>query len=204
MNIRLLVRFLFFLSFFLPLSISEAQHLSKTTDDDNTKYTTVGNIAITVSNFGVIGTGFKTWPTQPSFQYPRGSGIEHLFIGGLWVGASTSFGLQVTTGAVDVSSIKSGQMSGFEFTTGINSKVVERSSLPDNQFYSPNAVSHQDFIADFTDTNTTNPKISITSQLPIILPSVLMYILKRMPSIIRLQIILSSSIIGLRMLAEKR
>jgi len=160
MNMRLLFRFFFFLPLLLPLVTTEAQHLSKTAVDDNTKYTTVGNIAITVSNFGVIGTGFKTWPTQPSFQYPRGSGIEHMFIGGLWVGASTSFGLQVTTGAVDVSSIKSTQQGGFEFTTGVDSKVIEKSSLPDNQFYSPDAVSHQDFIADFTDTNTTNPNVN--------------------------------------------
>ena len=157
MNIRSLIRFFFFLSFLLPLVTTEAQHLSKTTDDDNSKYTSVGNIAITITNFGVVGTGFKTWPTQPSFQYPRGSGIEHMFVGGLWVGASTVNGLQVTTGAVDVSSIKSGVMQGFEFTTGKDSKVVEKSSLPDNRFYSPDAVSHQDFIADFTDTNTTNP-----------------------------------------------
>jgi len=147
----------FILSFLLSSGITKAQHLSKTTGDDNSKYTSVGNIAITITNFGVIGTGFKSWPTQPSFQYPRGSGIEHLFVGGLWVGASTVNGLQVTTGAVDVSSIKSGVMKGFEFTTGIDSKVIEKSSLPDNRFYSPDAVSHQDFIADFTDTNTTNP-----------------------------------------------
>jgi hypothetical protein len=149
--------FLFLFSFTQLLFSQGNSPLAKYAIDDNTKYTNVGNIAITVTNFGVIGTGFKTWPTQPSFQYPRGSGIEHMFVGGLWVGALTSNGLQVTTGAVDVSSIKSGVMKGFEFTTGKDSKVVEKSSLPDSRFYSPDAVSHQDFIADFTDTNTTNP-----------------------------------------------
>jgi len=157
MNNKSLMRFFFFLPFLLPLITTEAQHLSKTTTDDNSKYTNVGNIAITVSNYGVFGNGFKLWPTQPSFQYPRGSGIEHMFIGGLWVGASTVNGYQVTTGAVDVSSIKSGVQAGFEFTTGKDSKVIEKSSLPDNAYYSPDAISHQDFIADFTDTNRTNP-----------------------------------------------
>ena len=162
MNNKLLIRFFFFLPFLFPLFTTEAQHLSKTTDDDNSKYTNVGNIAITVSNFGVFGNGLNDWPTtgfrQPSMEYPRGSGIEHLFIGGLWVGAMTVNGIHVTTGAVDVSSIAPGkQYQGFEFTTGVNSIVIEKSTLPDSRFYDPSAISHQDFIADFTDTNTINP-----------------------------------------------
>jgi hypothetical protein len=164
--------FLLFLFSFTHLLFSQNNSpLAKYAIDDNSKYTNVGNIAITITNFGVIGTGFKTWPTQPSFQYPRGSGIEHMFIGGLWVGAITSDGShRVTTGAVDVSSIKSGQMAGFEFTTGTDSKVVEKSSLADNRYYSPDAVSHQDFIAYFTDTNKTNPNLNnetITDHVPI-------------------------------------
>ena len=164
--------FLLFLFSFTHLLFSQSNSpLAKYAVDDNTKYTNVGNIAITVTNFGVIGTGFKTWPTQPSFQYPRGSGIEHMFIGGLWVGAITPDGShRVTTGAIDVSSIKSGQMAGFEFTTGKDSKVVEKSSLADNRYYNPDAVSHQDFIADFTDTNKTNPNQNneaITDHVPI-------------------------------------
>jgi hypothetical protein len=131
--------------------------LGKTAIDDNSKYTNVGNIAITVTNFGVIGHGFRLWPIQPSFQYPRGSGIEHLFVGGLWVGANTPNGIRVTTAAVDVGSLRSGAMRGFEFTTGVDSRVIERSSLPDNKYFHPDAISHQDFLADFSDTNTTNP-----------------------------------------------
>lgn len=137
-------------------SIAEAQGLSKTTVDDNSKFTNVGNIAITVSNYGVFGHGFRLWPQQPSIQYPRGSGIEHCFVGGLWVGASTPNGIRVTTGAVDVPSLRN-VAEGFEFTTGTDSRVIERSSLPDSRFFSPDAISHQDFIADFTDVNTTNP-----------------------------------------------
>ncbi len=132
--------------------------LSKPAGDDNTKYTSVGNIAITITNFGTLGHGFRLWPQQPSFQYPRGSGIEHMFIGGIWIGAyHPSNGIRVSTAAVDVSSLRPGAAEGFEFTTGIDSRVVERSTLPDNRFYLPGAVSHQDFVADFTDTNTVNP-----------------------------------------------
>ena len=157
MIVRLTVRFI------VPLLLStillDAQEvplrLGKATGDDNSKFTGVGNIALTVSNYGVFGHGFRLWPQQPSMQYPRGSGIEHLFVGGLWVGASTPSGVHVTTGAVDVPSLR-GVSEGFEFTTGVNSTVVERSSLADNRFYDPVATSHQDFIADFTDRNTTN------------------------------------------------
>lgn len=156
---RILLLTLFY--FTHPLFGQVIPPLAKSSIDDNTKYTNIGNIAITITNFGVIGNGFKLWPGQPSMQYPRGSGVEHLFVGGLWVGALTlNNGLRVTTGAVDVSSIKSGVMKGFEFTTGVDSRVIEKSSLPDSRFYSPDAVSHQDFIADFTDTNTTNPNLN--------------------------------------------
>ncbi|MDZ7623884.1 MAG: hypothetical protein U5J96_05475 [Ignavibacteriaceae bacterium] len=48
--------------------------------------TNIGNIGITVTNFGTYGHGFVLWPEQPSCQYPLGSGIEHLFDGGLYVG----------------------------------------------------------------------------------------------------------------------
>ena len=151
----ILLLLLFFSSHML---VSQVQvPLAKTSGDDNTKFTNVGNIAITVTNFGVIGHGFRLWPIQPSFQYPRGSGIEHLYVGGLWVGANTPNGIRVTTAAVDVGSLRPGAMRGFEFTTGVDSKVIERSALPDNKFFHPNAISHQDFLADFTDVNATNP-----------------------------------------------
>ena len=81
----------------------------KILDDDNSKFTNVGNIGLTVTNFGTYGHGFTQWPDQPSCEYPLGSGIEHLFDGGLWIGGFISNDEQgngrtgpfVTTGAVD-------------------------------------------------------------------------------------------------------
>lgn len=129
--------------------------LTKPTDDDNSKFTTVGNIGLTITNFGTYGHGFSLWPDQPSCEYPKGSGIEHLFDGGLWIGgfvrgSSTPF---VTTGAVDATSV-SARGGGFEFTNGQGQKVVERSSLFDSPFYQPTAISHQDFVMNYTDSNT--------------------------------------------------
>jgi hypothetical protein len=107
----------------------------------------------------VVGHGFRLWPQQPSFQYPKGSGIEHLFAGGLWIGANVptgpTAGIHVSTGAVDISALRNGAAPGFEFTNDSSSHVTERSTLSDSRFYNPIATSHQDFLADFTDRNTT-------------------------------------------------
>ncbi len=133
--------------------------------DDDTKFTTTGSIGLTVSNFGTFGDGFAIQsPTdQPSCEYPRSSGIEHLFVGGLWVGGKRDNGsIFVTTGARDIPSLRD-VAAGFEFTNSEDplDVVFERSSIIDNPFFSPEAISHQDFIADFTDSNTVVPGTTI-------------------------------------------
>ncbi len=128
--------------------------------DDESKYTSIGNIGLTVTNFGMYGNGFALWPQQPSCEYPLGSGIEHIFDGSLWVGGFIStdsighnrIGPFVTTGSVDASSVAT-RGGGFEFTNNPGSKIIERSSLLDSRYYDPDAVSHQDFVMDFVDTN---------------------------------------------------
>ena len=135
----------------------EDRTFPKILKDDN-KYTNVGNIGITVTNFGTYGHGFNLWPEQPSCQYPIGSGIEHLFDGGLYIGGFIRGvgGPLVTTGAVDAASV-SGRGGGFEFTNSVGNLVKERSSLFDSRFFSPSAISHQDFLMDYTDTNKVLP-----------------------------------------------
>ncbi|MGB5286983.1 MAG: hypothetical protein WBN42_00700, partial [Ignavibacteriaceae bacterium] len=133
----------------------EERRFPKILDDDNSRYTNIGNIGITVTNFGTYGHGFVLWPEQPSCEYPLGSGIEHLFDGGLYVGGFIRGvgGPFVTTGAVDASSV-SARGGGFEFTNSAGSLVKERSSLFESRFFSPSAISHQDFLMDYVDTNT--------------------------------------------------
>ncbi len=142
--------------------IGQEQRLLKTLDDDNSKYTNIGDIGLTVTNFGLYGHGFSKWPNQPSCEYPIGSGIEHIFDGGLWIGAyykSTGpngegriTGPWVTTGSVDASSV-SVRGGGFEFTNAPGSRVLERSNLVDSKFFSPEAISHQDLYCTYTDTS---------------------------------------------------
>jgi hypothetical protein len=149
---------------FMPPPGDNLQKLGKTLDDDNSKYTNVGNIALTVSNFGVYGTALRNLTQaghQPSCEYPIGSGIEHIFQGGLWIGgfkknaanSTSKAGPFVTTGAID--NAGGYGYSGYEFTDAKGSKEVQRSTLLDSKFYNPLALSHQDLIGDYTDTNYT-------------------------------------------------
>ncbi|MBC8424066.1 hypothetical protein H8E07_08070 [bacterium] len=67
-----------------------------------------GIIGLTITNLGYIGNGLSD-PGQPSCEYPLNSKVEHLFLGGLWVGAVTADGsIRVTTGAQDVSNLEAG------------------------------------------------------------------------------------------------
>lgn len=130
-------------SFYSPMDIQ---------DDVNNKYTNVGNIGLTITNYGTIGNGFVTFPNQPSLQYPKASGIEHLFVGGLWVGGIKDGAVRVSTAAVDVSSLNRSE--GFEYTNAPGQGITEKSSLQNSPNYRADAVSHQDFVSEFFDTNT--------------------------------------------------
>ena len=134
----------------------------KAMDDDESKFTNVGSIRLTISNFGTLGHGFNKWPFQPNCEYPAGSGIEHIFEGGLWIGAfAGGTGPHVSTAAVDVSSVRD-VAAGFEYTNAVGTRTEERSTLADSRFFSPDAVSHQDFVADFTDSNRVVPGTTVT------------------------------------------
>ncbi len=163
MRIKLFIVLSIFFAFaFTYLPNGGDKKLSKKLDDDSSKYTDVGEIGLTVTNFGMYGNGFALWPQQPSCEYPLGSGIEHIFDGSLWVGGFIStdslshnrIGPFVTTGSVDASSVAQ-RGGGFEFTNAPGSKIIEKSSLLDSRYYDPTAISHQDFIMDYSDTSIT-------------------------------------------------
>ena len=150
-SVTLLVFFILLTSAYTYLaSVSESRPLG-IQDDVNNLFTNVGNIGVTVTNYGTIGNGFVNFPNQPSCQYPINSGIEHMFLGGLWFGGIKDGIIHVTTGAVDVTT--GNRNEGFEFTTADGWGILERSSLQTSPFYRPDAVSHQDFVCDFFDTN---------------------------------------------------
>ncbi|HJY64335.1 MAG TPA: hypothetical protein VJ455_09280 [Ignavibacteria bacterium] len=140
----------YFLSIIITLLLFYSIALA---DDDVSKYTNVGSIGLTITNFGTIGHGFTLWPGQPSCEYPKGSGIEHLFDGGLWFGGIKNGVVRVSTGAIDASSANRGE--GFEYTNTSGQVITIKSSLTSSPYYSPDAISHQDLICEYIDTNTT-------------------------------------------------
>jgi len=129
---------------------------SSTAMDDITHFTDIGDISMTISNYGVYGTAFQI-EGQPSCEYPIGSHVEHLWMGGLWFGGEQAGQRKVTTGAIDAYP-DAAASEGFEFTTqdtgSVIYQVVERSSLTSSRFFHPDAISHQDFICDFSDSAT--------------------------------------------------
>ena len=154
-------------------SVGEGQILDE-------RVTTQANVGLTINNLGLIGNAFRGSYTQknyPSCEYPVGSSIEHMFQGGLWVGAYKSsrrkvlnptpggvdsvlvknlFGPYVSTAAFDAPSGYSAGSRNFEFTS-VSPGISEKSSLPQNQTFQSNAISHQDFSTEFTDKNIFIP-----------------------------------------------
>lgn len=149
---------------FIPLLLSAELYnrdtnpppsLKKTTQSDYWHYTTVGQLGLTITNFGVIGEGYSN-PDQPSCmykQYPNSikEQVEHMSYGGIWIGGLVNGVVKVSTAIVD--GVFDYGSEGFEFTA-VGDTITIRSSLTTSKYYSPKAISHQDFVARFTDMNT--------------------------------------------------
>ncbi len=125
---------------------------------------------MTITNFGTLGTNFNNWPAQPSCEYPKGSRIENLALGGLWVGGiKRKVGYPYVSTACEDGGNPLTLGAGFEFTNEPGSQITERSTLSGDTYFSVNAVSHQDFVMDFTDRYTRDPQTgdSIPSHTPL-------------------------------------
>lgn len=140
--------FLFLFTLILVLDVS-AQNVFER------KAVEVSNLGISFTNVGTIGRpNVRNVPVgEPSMEYPRGSGTEHLFEAGIWLGANVNGEIRVSTSAVTNAAGYSQGAAGFEFTND-GALFLERSSLQNNPNFSPVAISHQDLIASFTDRNT--------------------------------------------------
>ncbi|MCF7885501.1 MAG: hypothetical protein K9M80_03315 [Candidatus Marinimicrobia bacterium] len=151
-----------FLIFLIPLLLGaeprEARRVSslaKTTATDYNNYTTVGQIGMTITNFGLLGEGWNN-PDQPSCRYKQYADIqqnevEHFSYAGLWIGGVVKGSKRVTTSIVD--GVFDYGAQGFEISTSKNpaDTIKIKSSLTTDKYFSPKATSHQDFICDYND-----------------------------------------------------
>jgi len=123
----------------------------------------IGNIGLSITNVGTIGRPDVVNDPQgePSMEYPINSGIEHLFEGGIWIGAKVNGQVAVSTGAIDAPTGYTTGGSGFEFSASVGNTIQQRSTLPYSDYFSVSAVSHQDMVIEFTDSNTIVPGTTI-------------------------------------------
>jgi hypothetical protein len=129
------------------------------------KQTTSSSVRLNVTNLGTFGNAFRGYRDgtgNPSCEYPAGSGIEHLFEGGIWIGGKENGGqIRVSTSALDAPQGYAPGRGGFEFTAELGSTLQIQSSLSDNPNYSVSATSHQDYLATFSDKNVLVPGTTI-------------------------------------------
>jgi len=115
------------------------------------KVTDWNHVGLTVTNYGFFGNNFVS--RAPSLEYPLGLGYEHMSRAGLWVGAlaitPTGEAYRVTTGALD--NLQGSNQSADTEWNPAPGGIVVRSSLPNNRYYRPDAVSEQDVITTYRD-----------------------------------------------------
>ena len=117
----------------------------------------IGKVALSVTNFGIIGTGGMraidpvNGTLAPSLSYPQGFDLSYLYRGSLWVGAVAGRDSLVSVG----SSLTGGDNYEFWPYPYPEGDIKHRSNLDPEAPEYDSAVSNQDFIAEYTDTNTT-------------------------------------------------
>ena len=143
-------------------------------EDEYDKYTSVGNLGLTITNFGILGNGWNKMEDgtiNPSCQYKQNTQIireqiEHFSYCGLWIGGIVNGQRRVSTAIVD-GVFESGS-EGFELFS--NSPIQIKSSIASTtqdsmaKYYTPDAISHQDIISTFNDYNTD---MEIPNHLPL-------------------------------------
>ncbi len=132
--------------------------------------TSAGIVGLTVTNLGYVGNSFSN-PNQPSCEYPLNSNVEHIFLGGIWVGAITADGsIRVSTGAQDAASLIDGDEIR-EFTDTPDTLDATRiwSNRQNNDNYDPRALATQHIQLAFRD----NANIQSGTHVPIGLKVVL-------------------------------
>ncbi|PJA75279.1 hypothetical protein CO151_06990 [bacterium CG_4_9_14_3_um_filter_65_15] len=136
------------LALILGLAVVSPSTVTATPRSD--MYTNVGIIGVTITNLGYVGNGYNS-PFQPSCEYPLNSNVEHLFLGGLWVGAVVPDGtIHVSTGAQDASNLVAGDEIR-EFTDDPDEPVLVWSNSQNSDNFNPAALATQHIQVAFND-----------------------------------------------------
>jgi len=122
-------------------------------------------VGLQLGNFGVLGTAFSS--RAPSFEYPLGSGYHHMPIGGLLFGATVPDSGRVGVTAAAFDSYLGGSTSGISEFTPRSTGVTARSRLLSSPYYSPDAVSELDLVAEFDDLTPKRADISFEDHRPL-------------------------------------
>src|SRR5262245_37534400 len=64
-----------------------------------------GNLRTAVANLGLIGSAPGSnlpWADLPSVEWPKGSGVDYLWVAGFWIGATQAGVPHVTTTAYEI------------------------------------------------------------------------------------------------------
>ncbi len=116
----------------------------------------INNVNITVTNIGQFGLGYLgpqtdplTGNAAPSCYFPTNSKVEHLYVGGFWIGAIVGRDTLVSIGVDDYYSVVEFWPDPYPFGD-INYGSIE----PSNPFFDPQAKSEQDIMAVYSDTLT--------------------------------------------------
>lgn len=143
---------------FLVLLCLSISGWSQTFDE---KTTTSSSVRLNVTNAGTYGNAFRGYRDgsgNQSCEYPAGSGIEHLFESGIWIGGLINgSAVAVSTSSVDAPGGYVTGGAGFEMYPEVGANLKEVSSLRNSPYYSPTAISHQDFEAVYSDKNVQVP-----------------------------------------------
>jgi len=118
----------------------------------STRVTDNNLMGLTITNYGFVGNNFVS--RAPSMEYPLGLGYEHMVRGGLWVGGvalndTGAFYQNVVTAALDGSQ-GSSSAAATEFTPA-GLEIGVRSTLRNNRFFNPLAVSELDYVSEYSD-----------------------------------------------------
>jgi len=127
------------------------------------------NVWLGISNMGMLGRyGEDYTSTNPECEFPAGSGVQYLFSGAVWIGAlidqgdstfaRVSVGTEGWTGPSNSEyELHPGELGGLPVQ---DHGILERSNIPyavndqGEPIYSPDALSHREYVAVYTDTLT--------------------------------------------------